>query len=303
MVICWPWVSGMLSPPAWSCTAEVGGGEAVQRHVLGPGAVAAARLEAGGGVLLAQIADGHVLGRGGDAAALVVRPGQDAACSDSLAASKCRSGRGRGGPWRQPPSIVAQADNRAAAASAATETGTDAWTETPSALQTKRDVRAVVRRCRLRLRRAASSRVLPRPPTPRPTREEASSFHRGPSTSYGSDRRPLRPRRWHAAQVAGHGDLQAGTGGRAAGRQHRHRAAVGRRGSARRRSGATGGHRVVDGKDLARLMVERRRPDRARRHGAVGPEPVHRHRPRRQARHARPPSSRSRPGRTGSCRS
>ena len=71
---------------------DVGLGEAVQDHVLGPLAVRTARLEAGGGVLAAQIVDHLLLGRGGDAAPLetVVRQG-----SNVLGDTSCVEGRDR----------------------------------------------------------------------------------------------------------------------------------------------------------------------------------------------------------------
>ncbi|MNI06853.1 hypothetical protein D3C73_598470 [compost metagenome] len=57
---------------------DVGDGEAVQAHGLGPAAVLAARREAGGRILAAQIVDDLLLGRGGDAAPLEAVVGQDA---------------------------------------------------------------------------------------------------------------------------------------------------------------------------------------------------------------------------------
>src|SRR5690606_31253568 len=53
-------------------------GETVQPDRLGPAAVLAARREAGGGVLAAQIVDDLLLGRGGDAAPLEAVIRQDA---------------------------------------------------------------------------------------------------------------------------------------------------------------------------------------------------------------------------------
>ncbi|VTO13307.1 Uncharacterised protein [Brevundimonas vancanneytii] len=57
---------------------DVGDGEAVQADRLGPAAVLAARREAGGRILAAQVVDDLLLGRGGDAAPLEAVVRQDA---------------------------------------------------------------------------------------------------------------------------------------------------------------------------------------------------------------------------------
>src|SRR5690606_7615777 len=76
---------------------DVGGGEAVQGHVLGPAAVLAARLEAGRGVLLAEIAHDHVLGGGGDATPLEAVVGQHPRVLHQAGRVEGGVGRGRRG--------------------------------------------------------------------------------------------------------------------------------------------------------------------------------------------------------------
>ena len=76
---------------------EIGDTEAVEHHVLGPGPVGPARLEARSGILFAQIADGHVLRRGGDAPALEAIIRQHPGMFGQARGIKGRGARDRGG--------------------------------------------------------------------------------------------------------------------------------------------------------------------------------------------------------------
>src|SRR5690606_33766724 len=79
---------------------DVGDGETVQPDRLGPAAVLAARREAGGGVLAAQIVDDLLLGRGGDAAPLEAVIRQDADVFGNARGVEGGRGLGLGGGGR-----------------------------------------------------------------------------------------------------------------------------------------------------------------------------------------------------------